>query len=86
MRRILLLWDIDGTLIDDGAVGAAVYPLAFERLTGRPPRHRATTEGRTEPEIMDELFTRHGVAPAEPGRVAAELAAQLHRLAPGLRA
>ncbi|WP_406195085.1 haloacid dehalogenase-like hydrolase [Kitasatospora sp. NBC_01560] len=85
MRRILLLWDIDGTLIDDGAVGETVYPLVFERLTGRPARHRVATAGRTELDVMDELFARHGVDAVEPGRVAAELAAQLRRLATELR-
>lgn len=85
MRRILLLWDIDGTLIDDGAVGRSVYPAAYERLTGRPARHRVTTDGRTELAIMEELFARHGLAPPAPDRVAAELAAQLHRRTAELR-
>ncbi|MGW4895647.1 HAD family hydrolase [Kitasatospora sp. NPDC004240] len=85
MRRILLLWDIDGTLIDDGAVGRTVYPPAFERLTGRPACHRVTTDGRTEPAVMDELFARHGVPAVEPHRVAAELADQLRRRTTELR-
>ncbi|MCG6494302.1 haloacid dehalogenase-like hydrolase [Kitasatospora sp. A2-31] len=85
MKRLLLLWDVDGTLIDDGHVGETVYPLAFERLTGRSARHRVTTAGRTEPEIMDELFHRHGVGRIEESRVAAELTAQLQRRAAALR-
>ncbi|MFJ3788359.1 HAD family hydrolase [Kitasatospora sp. NPDC090091] len=85
MKRLLLLWDIDGTLIDDDHVCETVYPLAFERLTGRPALHRITTAGRTEPEIMAELFRRHGVGGVEPGRVAAELVTQVRRRAAELR-
>ncbi|MFC5887186.1 haloacid dehalogenase-like hydrolase [Kitasatospora sp. CM 4170] len=85
MKRLLLLWDIDGTLIDDGHIGEAVYPLAFERLTGRSALHRVITAGRTEPDVMDELFRRHGVSGVEPSRVAAELATQLRRRTAELR-
>ncbi|MCC9305892.1 haloacid dehalogenase-like hydrolase [Kitasatospora sp. RB6PN24] len=86
MKRLLVLWDIDGTLIDDGGRCQAIYPRAFERLTGTPARHRVATAGRTEPDIMAELFARHGAEPVEPGRVTAELVTQLRRLAPELRA
>ncbi|MFF7456479.1 HAD family hydrolase [Kitasatospora sp. NPDC008115] len=86
MKRLLLLWDIDGTLIDSDHVCEALYPHAFERLTGRPALHRVTIAGRTELDIMDELFARHGVSGIDPGLVTAELAAQLHRRAPALRA
>ncbi|MFF1908556.1 HAD family hydrolase [Kitasatospora sp. NPDC058218] len=85
MKRILLLWDIDGTLIDCGSSGEAVYPLAFERLTGRPARHRVATAGRTELDIMDELFVRHGINGVEQSRVVRELATQLRRRAAELR-
>ncbi|MER7702567.1 haloacid dehalogenase-like hydrolase [Kitasatospora sp. NPDC097605] len=85
MKRLLLLWDIDGTLIDGDHIGAAVYPAAFERLTGRPALHRVTTAGRTELDIMDELFARHGVGGIAPELVTAELAAQLGRRAAELR-
>ncbi|MFB7470771.1 HAD family hydrolase [Kitasatospora sp. NPDC056184] len=85
MKRLLLLWDIDGTLIDGGHLCAAVYPRAFERLTGRPALHRVATAGRTEPDIMAELFARHGVSEVEPDLVTAELTSQLHGLATELR-
>ncbi|MFF2659188.1 HAD family hydrolase [Kitasatospora sp. NPDC058032] len=84
-KRILLLWDIDGTLIDGAHVVASIYPLAFERLTGRPARHRVDIAGRTELDIMDELFARHGVDAPAPERVGAELSAQLRRRAAELR-
>ncbi|MFE2728229.1 HAD family hydrolase [Kitasatospora sp. NPDC059327] len=83
--RILLLWDIDGTLIDGGHVVESIYPVVFERLTGRPARHRVSIAGRTELDIMDELFARHDVGAVEPDRVTAELAAELRRRAGELR-
>lgn len=83
--RILLLWDIDGTLIDGGHVVESIYPLAFERLTGQPARHRVSIAGRTELDIMDELFARHDVGAVAPDRVTAELTAELHRRAGELR-
>jgi phosphoglycolate phosphatase-like HAD superfamily hydrolase len=85
VKRLLVLWDIDGTLIDDGGIGRAIYPLAFEHLTGLPASHRVAAAGRTELDIMAELFARHGVGPVEQDRVAAELVAQLRRLATELR-
>ncbi|MFF8772969.1 HAD family hydrolase [Kitasatospora sp. NPDC015120] len=86
MTRLLLLWDIDGTLIDGDHVCEALYPSAFERLTGRPARHRVSIAGRTELDIMDELFARHGVGGVGPERVTAELAARLRERAAELRA
>ncbi|WP_380282303.1 HAD family hydrolase [Kitasatospora purpeofusca] len=86
MKRLLLLWDIDGTLIDGGHVCAALYPLAFERLTGRPALHRVAVAGRTEPDIMAELFARNGVSGVEPALVTEELTVQLGRLAAEFRA
>ncbi|MFE6867226.1 HAD family hydrolase [Kitasatospora sp. NPDC057692] len=86
MKRLLVLWDIDGTLIDGDRACAAVYPRAFERLTGRPALHRVATAGRTEPDIMAELFARHGAGEVEPELLNAELATQLDALAAELRA
>ncbi|WP_181799107.1 HAD family hydrolase [Kitasatospora acidiphila] len=86
MKRLLVLWDIDGTLIDDGGLCQVIYPRAFERLTGRPARHPVAIAGRTELDIMAELFARHGVSPVVQSLVTAELAAQLRRLASEFRA
>jgi phosphoglycolate phosphatase-like HAD superfamily hydrolase len=86
MSRLLLLWDIDGTLIDDGGASGAIYPAAFERLTGRPAQHLVAHAGRTELDIMDELFAQHGVGRLAPQLVTAELVAQLHRREGALRA
>ena len=56
---LLVLWDVDHTLIDNGGISKAVYAATFETLTGSPPAHAVLTEGRTEPEIIRNLFVRH---------------------------
>lgn len=74
MARVLLLWDVDHTLIDNGGVSKENYALAFELLTGNKPTEKAETEGRTDLGIMDRLLHVHGVDPAKypwPARAAA---------------
>ena len=34
-RTVLILWDIDHTLITTGGVGSEVYETAFKEATGR---------------------------------------------------
>ena len=63
MGAILVLWDIDHTLIENNGVNKETYALAFKLLTGHEAEHRARTDGRTEPEIMDDMLTLHGIAP-----------------------
>lgn len=61
LREILVLWDIDHTLIENNGVNKEAYALAFEILTGMKARLLARTDGRTEPEIMRDMLDRHGV-------------------------
>lgn len=56
MTRALVLWDVDGTLIRNGGVSAETYALAFERMTGAAPHARPATDGRTDYQIMRELY------------------------------
>jgi phosphoglycolate phosphatase-like HAD superfamily hydrolase len=63
VSAILVLWDIDHTLIENHGVNKETYALAFKLLTGREAEHRARTDGRTEPEIMRDMLTLHGIAP-----------------------
>jgi phosphoglycolate phosphatase-like HAD superfamily hydrolase len=58
----LVLWDVDHTLIENSGVSKRTYATAFERLTGRPAQHLARTFGRTDPEIMADLFADHGLS------------------------
>lgn len=61
MCALLLLWDIDHTLTENHGVNKEIYALAFELLTGRRAEHPAQTDGRTEPEIMRNMLTEHGI-------------------------
>lgn len=56
MALTLVLWDIDGTLISTGPIAGAVYPVAFELLTGRAPAQMVEYNGRTELATMDDLL------------------------------
>jgi phosphoglycolate phosphatase-like HAD superfamily hydrolase len=64
--RHLVLWDIDGTLVQAGEVGRDIFTEAFQAVLGRAPDHvtaRALTmAGRTDPEIALEFLTAHEIA------------------------
>ncbi|MFF5206489.1 HAD family hydrolase [Streptosporangium sp. NPDC000396] len=59
--KILVLWDVDHTLIENGGVSKETYAGAYELLTGRTAIHRARTDGRTDPAIMRDLLDQHGI-------------------------
>lgn len=58
---LLVLFDVDHTLIDNGGVSKRVYADAFAAIAGRLPTEPARTGGRTDRSIMSELFGVHGV-------------------------
>ncbi len=62
-RPLLALWDVDHTLIENSGISKDTYARAFERLTGRSVDHEIHTEGRTDPEIMLNMLTAHGIEP-----------------------
>lgn len=65
MRR-LVLWDIDGTLVQAGEVGRDIFTEAFQAVVGRAPDQDAARvlamAGRTDPEIALEFLTAHEIA------------------------
>ena len=62
---MLVLWDIDHTLIDTGGVGSEIYKTAFKEVTGRSLEKMADVSGRTEPVIFRENLKMLGIdAPA----------------------
>jgi phosphoglycolate phosphatase-like HAD superfamily hydrolase len=63
MHALLVLWDIDHTLIENCGVNKEIYAYTFELLTGQRAEHPARTEGRTEPEIMRNMLRAHGIEP-----------------------
>ncbi|WP_435131449.1 HAD family hydrolase [Actinacidiphila sp. bgisy144] len=58
---LIVLWDIDHTLIDNAGVSKEIYAAAFEIVAGCPAARPAVTEGRTDRLIMREMFQRNGV-------------------------
>jgi phosphoglycolate phosphatase len=65
VRSVFVLWDVDHTLIENNGVNKETYAKAFELLARRPAEHRAETEGRTDPEIMQKMLANHGIAMKE---------------------
>lgn len=61
----LVLWDIDGTLIDSGGAGRDAFGDAFEQVVGRPMGELATLPGRTDHEIALETFELNQVEGGE---------------------
>jgi len=63
--RLLVLWDIDHTLVDGGGVSRDAYVAAFERTTGRPFEQLTDMTGKTELMIGAETLRLHGIEPEE---------------------
>jgi len=63
--RALVLWDIDGTLVDSAKLGRDAFLVAFERVTGAPPAQLVPFAGRTDLEIAADLLEQSGIAPDE---------------------
>ncbi|MFG3099642.1 HAD family hydrolase [Streptomyces sp. NPDC048182] len=70
--ELIVLWDIDHTLIENAGVSKEIYAAAFSALSGREPTGPARTEGRTDRLIMRDMFVRDGLpVPDWPGIEAA---------------
>ena len=65
MHRIVL-WDIDGTLVQAGEVGRDIFTEAFQAVLGRDPDQAAAKAlvmaGRTDPEIALDFLAAHEIA------------------------
>ncbi|MGV9424444.1 HAD family hydrolase [Streptomyces sp. NPDC003656] len=59
--ELIVLWDIDHTLIENAGVSKEIYAAAFTALSGREPSGPARTEGRTDRLIMRDMFLRDGL-------------------------
>lgn len=58
----LLLFDIDGTLIDSGEAGTRSLNLAFQEVFSVPDAFRGISmAGKTDIQIMKEALRRHGL-------------------------
>lgn len=65
---MLVLWDVDHTLMESGPFGRGVYRRAFEHLVGTAPVEGPRTDGRTDLAIMTDLFSLNGIDDERPGR------------------
>jgi phosphoglycolate phosphatase-like HAD superfamily hydrolase len=61
----LVLWDIDGTLVDSAGLGAEAFYEAFERITGAPVTKLVPFAGRTDLEIALDLLETAGIEHSE---------------------
>jgi phosphoglycolate phosphatase len=60
--RLLVLWDVDYTLVDSGGVGRELYQRAFSDMFGRPMPQPGSMAGRTDRAIMAEVLSLAGEA------------------------
>jgi phosphoglycolate phosphatase-like HAD superfamily hydrolase len=59
---ILVLWDVDGTLVDAAGVGREAMGRAFVRVFGKEPTSWPGMGGRTDRAILLDLLRMNGVA------------------------
>jgi len=82
----LVLWDVDGTLVRTGEIGAVIFDRAIEKVLGRPPTGRVTMSGKTDPQIVLEYLALAELAdgdhhlPAILAQLEAELGAEAHQI------
>ena len=82
MRRLLVLWDIDYTLVDAGGVGRVLYQITFREMFGDQAPQPSPMSGRTDRAIAIEVLTLAGVP--EPQREVDAFHALMAARAPGL--
>jgi phosphoglycolate phosphatase-like HAD superfamily hydrolase len=80
---VLVLWDIDGTLLNAGGVGRDLYDVVFLQLFGRTLSAYAPMAGRTDRAIILETLLLAGVD--EPRRYVDPFIAGLGAHAPSMR-
>jgi phosphoglycolate phosphatase len=86
MSALLVLWDVDYTLVNAAGVGRHLYRDAFLQVFGRElpdEANEADMAGRTDRAIAIDVLTLAGVP--DPRAQVAPFEAALHRLAPGVR-
>jgi len=68
---IIVLFDIDGTLLSTGGAGRRAFARAFEAELGWPDALSGVAlAGHTDPGIVDEVVKAHGGAPEDEGAAA----------------
>jgi phosphoglycolate phosphatase len=62
---LLVLWDVDHTLVDVDGLGREAYDAAFLRCFGRPVVHQPPMAGRTDRAIAADMLRLNGVPVTE---------------------
>jgi len=77
----LVLWDVDGTLVDTAGMGRDAFSEAFEAVVGRPPEEAVEMAGHTDHQIAMAMLEKAGVEERDLRlpRMLDELAAALAR-------
>ncbi|MFJ8793070.1 HAD family hydrolase [Streptomyces sp. NPDC102462] len=83
--ELIVLWDIDHTLIENAGVSKEIYAAAFTALSRREPTEPAHTEGRTDRLIMRGMFLRDGLLVPEWSDIETALARAGHERLDELR-
>lgn len=60
-RPRLVLWDIDGTLVDSARLGLDAFLEAFDKVVGHEPAGTVPFAGRTDLEIAHDMLAAAGV-------------------------
>jgi phosphoglycolate phosphatase-like HAD superfamily hydrolase len=82
MGDVLVLWDVDGTLLNAGGVGGDLYEMVFSSMFGRPCEKLAPMAGRTDRAIILDTLEMAGIP--EPRRHVDLFIAGLRSRAPGM--
>lgn len=62
MQKILILWDIDGTILQSGRAGMKALQAALEEVFGFSGSFEGIEfAGRTDPWIIRQIFSRFGI-------------------------
>jgi phosphoglycolate phosphatase len=61
MADRLVLWDIDGTLLQGGTLGREVFDSAIGVVLGARPEGQVSFSGKTDRRIVEELLALEGV-------------------------
>jgi len=79
VEQLLILWDVDGTLIRAGDIAVRVFEDALAAIVGEAPRGRVRMSGKTDPQIIAEYLDMMGASDND--TLAAVLARAEHDLA-----
>jgi phosphoglycolate phosphatase len=58
---LLVLWDVDGTLVDSAGHGRDAFAEAFEAVVGRAPRGQVEMAGHTDHQIAMAMLEKEGL-------------------------